>query len=420
MEETGLSLGYLNRPDLTKDKFIKNPFGEGMIYKTGDLTAFLPDGNINYLGRIDNQIKLRGFRIELSEIDHKILTFAGIKESITIINSNNICSYIVTKKDISLDNLKKYLSKILPTFMVPNFIVKLDSLPLTVNGKVDKRSLPLPSSMSTNREIIPARNGMDKIIVDVLKEILHLENISIKDSFFEIGGDSLIAISLSTHLSDKLNVAVSVKDIFDNPIIENLSDVISNSTSKTEKQAICKTDKKDYYALSSAQKRIYYACSLAKESSTFYNIPMGILLDKIPDIDKLKKAFSMLVNKHESLRTYFEVVNGDIVQKILDNFDFNLNVAKGSYNNLNLYFNDFIKPFDLKSAPLFRAKLINFENNKSLLLLDMHHIISDGASLQIFMKDLCDLYNENTLDNINFTYKDFAVWENENLKNRFI
>jgi len=247
LEVTGVSLGYLNKKELTADKFIKNPFGKGNIYKTGDLVTFLPDGAINYIGRVDNQIKLRGFRIELSEIDSKILEFDGVKQSATIINSGAICSYIVANKDILVEELKRYLSKVLPTFMVPISIMILDAFPINVNGKLDKKKLPDPSLGLEKRDIIPARNDIDRIIIDELKQILKLNDISIKDSFFGIGGDSLNAITLCTKLSDKLGLQISVKEIFDNPIIENLSDnIISNNITKKDK-TISRAKEDKYY-----------------------------------------------------------------------------------------------------------------------------------------------------------------------------
>ncbi len=305
----GVSLGYLNRDDLTKDKFIDNPFGEGKIYKTGDLTVLLPDGSINYIGRIDNQVKLRGFRIELSEIDCKILTFTGIKESITVIHDRNICSYIVTSEEISIDNLRKYLSDNLPAFMVPSFITVLDSLPLNINGKVDRKKLPPPSFGQEKREVVLPRNEIDKIIIDELKDILHLENISIDDSFFGIGGDSLTAITLSVHLSDKFNFSVSVKDIFDNPTIQNLSDFIANNDNSQGQTTISKAEEKDAFPLSFAQKRIYYANLMAGDKSILYNVSGGFLFENKLEAEKVQNALNKLLELHSSFRTIFTLEN---------------------------------------------------------------------------------------------------------------
>lgn len=409
--EIGVALGYLNREDLTKEKFIPNPFGSGTVYKTGDLVVQLPDGCINYIGRIDNQIKLRGLRIELGEIDAKILEFSGIKESVTIINSSNICSYIVTENSVSLDDLKKHLRDVLPEFMVPSFITKLDAIPLNISGKVDKKSLPIPS-INSDREIISARNDLDKIIIDELKQILKIDNISIKDSFFGIGGDSLNAITLSTHLSNKLNVCITVKDIFDNPIIEHLSDFVSNNNIMQTKQTIIKTDKRDFYPLSSAQKRIYYASTVAGNQNIVYNVSGGILFNNILDENKVQLVLDKLVELHPSFRTSFSYQNGELVQSIINNVQIKLEFEHSISDAQNLV-DEFPKPFDLAKAPLIRAKLIILNNSSSLLMLDSHHIVIDGSSLAIVFRDFCKLYNDENIKKNELSYVDYAVWEKD-------
>ncbi len=408
----GLSLGYLNRPDLTEEKFIKNPFGDGKVYKTGDLTVFLPDGSINYIGRIDNQIKLRGFRIELSEIDSKILTFHGVKESVTIIHNRNICSYIVTESHLSLDDLRKYLGTVLPSFMVPNFITVLDSLPLNVNGKVDRKKLPLPTLDEETREIVPARNDLDKTIIEELKEILNIDNISIKDSFFGIGGDSLNAITLCTHLSNKLNIAISVKDIFENPVIENLSDLVANNKIMETLSEITKAPESTFYPLTCAQSRIYYANTVALNEKLLYNVSGGLLFDTILDRKKVQSALDRLVALHSSFRTIFKYENGELVQSILDNVSIDLEVEKSSKDVQSLV-DKFPKPFDLAKAPLLHAKLYILDNSKSLLLLDSHHIIVDGTSLSIIFDDFCKLYSGEKIDDHDLRYVDYSVWEKD-------
>lgn len=408
----GLSLGYLNRPDLTADKFINNPFGNGLVYKTGDLTSWLPDGSINYIGRIDNQIKLRGFRIELSEIDSKILEFTGVKESVTIMQNTTLCSYIVTESIFDLNALKQYLREILPAFMVPSFITKLDSLPVNVNGKVDKKALPRHLLDTEVRKIIPPRNELDKTIINELKTILQIDNISIKDSFFSIGGDSLNAITLSTHLSNTLNVLVTVKDIFDNPIIENLSDKINNCNSNYTANIISKAEISTSYVLSYAQKRIYYASIASGKDSITYNVCGGFLFDTTLDTNKVQSALNELVRIHPSFRTIFTYDSGELVQSVLDNVSITLETEHTSANPQELVDN-FPKPFDLSKAPLLRAKLCILDNSKSLLMLDSHHIILDGTSFTVVFRDFCKAYNGEDLSSPELDYTDYAVWEKE-------
>ena len=411
----GVARGYINNPDLTAQKFIDNPFGDGKVYQTGDLVKWLPDGNIVFLSRIDKQIKLRGYRIELEEIDTNILKHVGIKQSISILadvnNQKAICSYIVSDEKIDVDSVKLSLAKLLPDYMIPKYIIQINSIPLTISGKLDRKSLPLPSF--EGEKIILARNEIDSSITKKVEEMLSLKQISINSSFFDMGGDSLSAISLSTYLSTKYNLQISVKDIFDHPVIKDLSDYISSKlTTETLNSCITKTENKEFYPTSSAQKRIYYVSNIDK-SSLMYNIAGGLYFDVMPDCKKLENCIRLLINRHDALRTYFVLENKEIVQKILDSVDFTLPISKQGNKTVDQLFKEFVQPFDLSKAPLFKAELITLNDNRFLLLIDMHHIISDGASLSIFMKELCSLYNEKELPEKHIDYKDFAVWENE-------
>lgn len=414
----GVAKGYLNNEDLTKEKFIKNPFGNDIIYKTGDLVKWLPDGNIEFIGRIDNQVKIRGFRIELSEIDTNILTYPNIKQSISIVqninNNKTICSYIVANNNINIHELKAYLSKTLANYMIPTYITILDKLPLNINGKIDRKLLPLPEITVNDENVVKPRNDIDKIIISCLKETLGISSVSILDSFFDIGGDSLSAITLGSKLTNALKHNITVQDIFNNPIIKDLSDYISNLSNSNVK-VITKYDKLDAYPLSSVQNGIYYASNL-DNNSTLYNTYGGIIVDKELNIEKLENCFNILINRHEALRTHFELKDNSIVQIIDDKIDFNLSVKETDNDNINKIYKDFVKPFDLSKAPLFRAEVVYLKNNKMLLLLDMHHIISDGVSLKILMQELCDLYNGKELSDKTIDYTDFCLWEHDQFK----
>ena len=413
----GVARGYINNPELTNQKFIQNPFGEGTIYKTGDSVKWLPDGNLVFMSRLDKQIKLRGFRIELEDIDTNILKYNGIKQSISILSEINnrkcICSYIISDEQVDIKALNNFLAENLPNYMIPKYIMQIKSLPLTISGKLDRKGLPLPT-FNTEEEFVPARNLIDTTIINKITDLLGMNHISIDDSFFDLGGDSLSAISLSTYLSTKYNVKLSVKDIFDNPTVRTLSDCIASKVSQTEEHTLIpKAKTSDFYPASEAQKRIYYVASV-DNTSLLYNIAGGLIFSKVPNAQKLEACINTLIERHESLRTYFSVVNGEIVQKIDANINFTLTVETANNSSIEDLFTEFVMPFNLNKAPLFRAKLVLLEQNKSLLLLDMHHIISDGASLSIFVEELCNLYNENSLPEKCIDYKDFAVWETSN------
>ena len=350
----GVSLGYLHRDDLTKKNFIKNPFADGRMYKTGDLARFLDDGKIEFLGRIDNQIKIRGFRVELSEINDKIMQYSGIKQAYTIFKktdiTSTICSYITVSNKVDIKDLYMFLKSSLPNYMIPAHITILDKFPLNINGKVDKKALPEPTTNHLNK-IVPPRNDIDKIIIEELKNILNCTDISIEDSFFDLGGDSLVAINLSIALSNKLKTNVSVKTILNTPIIANLSDTISNEKHvENNINHIKHVEKQDYYPTSSAQKRIYYACEMAGNLSTSYNVPGGIVFDKCPDLKKLENAFNKLIEKHSALRTYFGIENGELVQKIVDKLHISIDLEKSENTTCDKLFNEFVKSIMLSTS----------------------------------------------------------------------
>lgn len=416
----GVAKGYLNNECLTQEKFAHSPFNDDFIYKTGDLVKWNTDGTLDFLGRMDNQIKIRGFRIELNEINLKILENTYIKNSITIVKTINnekvICTYFSSTQKVDIGILKSSLRKSLPAYEIPTYFIELDTLPITANGKIDIKKLPEPQNLNIRVEITLPRNDADSKLVEILKLLLNTSSISIDDNFFDLGGDSLSAINLCAQIQNEFNVQLFVKDILEHPTIKDISDIISSNLKSSEKYIIKSVNKSDFYAVSSAQKRMFFASNMAGEASTLYNVPGGVILDGTIDVEKLEKCLNTLINRHEALRTCF-ILNGDeVVQKIIDKIDFKLELQNDSkFEDLDTIFNDFVKPFDLSIAPLFRAKFISFTNGKSALLIDMHHIISDGSSLNIFINELCKLYNDESLEPLDITYKDFATFENNRL-----
>lgn len=374
--------GYLNNLTLTEKHFISKLFDNNNCYNTGDLAYWNPNGTLSFVGRNDSQIKIKGRRIELDEINNVIKKLPNVISCITIVKKINeidfICSFIVSEININENQIKNDLRKFLPDYMVPSYIVFLDSMPTNQNGKIDKNKLLLPIK-NANTEIISPRNHIDTSLIEIIKNLLNLQVISIDNSIFDIGGDSLTAINLSTSIYKIFNVEIFVKDIFENPIIMDLSDLISKLNNSKKLMPIKKADKKDFYPTSSAQKRIYYSSLLDGSNSLLYNIAGGIILDKMPNIKKLSKCFSVLVNRHESLRTSFDTIDNEIVQKINGNINFKLEIDNNEIkeNQMEKIFYSFVKPFDFKKAPLFNAKIITLENKKALLLVNMHHIISD-------------------------------------------
>lgn len=406
--------GYLNREDLTSEKYIISPFNSNeRLYRTGDIVKFLPNGNLVFVGRNDKQVKLRGHRIEIGGIESTILDYPGMtKCKILLKNENTIMvAYFTANNKIDINSLKDFLSKKIPLYSIPNFFVQLDAFPLTSNGKIDKEKLE-KIEVKVSSTYVEPNTTLEKELVSLWESLLTTSPIGIEDNFFYIGGDSLACIKLITEIYDKFNIKLAVKDIFDYPTIKKLALHMGKLKIKNNISTISPKAKAKSYPLSSAQKRIYFVAN-QNPNSLLYNIAGGVSFNIVPDINKLEKCFQSLIQKHSSLRTYFTVENGDVVQKIEENIDFHLEVENQKLEDTNKLFEDFIKPFEMTKAPLFRAKLVIFNHTHCILLLDMHHIISDGASLGIFVKELCDNYNEKTVQAPKIDYKDFALWEKE-------
>ena len=413
-----LSLGYHDKK-LNQNKFINSPFHDTeFLYKTNDIAILHKENILEYIGRNDSQIKLNGFRIEIGEIIKNTLKFDNIKDCfIDVYDFNDIktlCGFYVSDINIDTDNLKSFLHNYIPDYMIPKLWTKLDFIPLTINGKVNKSQLPIPTIITDNNTI-SIRNDMDASILKYINELLNSNITNLNCNLFDIGFDSLLAIKLALKLSQDYNFNLSAKDIFEHPYVQDLSDYISTLSKNGCTNTILKVKKELYYPLSNAQKRIYYASNL-DTNSTLYNIAGGIIVNNLLDIQKVQNCFNILINRHEALRTHFEIKDNDIVQVVEDKINFNLEIDTKNTNNLNDIYTNFVKPFDLSKAPLFRTKLVTLEDNRMLLLLDMHHIISDGTSLAILLQELCDLYNGSTLPEKQIDYTDFTLWEKEQFK----
>lgn len=416
-----VSKGYLNNPEKTEQYFSSHLLGLNKpAYRTGDMGYWNKDGIITFLGRDDGQIKFRGHRIELGEISNTIKNIDGIENAFTIVKPvngiNSICSYIVSKNK-NESYIKEYLRSKLPYYMLPSYIVFVDQLPVTLNGKVNKKALPeimVKASLVNEHPFTKTQ----KRLCEIWENILNMDEIGIDSDFFEIGADSLCSIRLATDIYNTFNIKITVKDIFELKTIRNIAEFIDKKADIQPAEVINKAPNADSYPLSSAQKRIFLSSSMSEESTILYNTPGAVLFNSQPDKNKLASCFEKLVERHEAFRTYFVSENGNFVQKIVPHIHFEIEIEKNKEENLNLIYHDFVKPFDLSCPPLLRCKLVEFDNGKSALLLDMHHIISDGASLEIIVKELCALYNDKTLPQLDYTYKDFAVWEQEQIANR--
>ncbi|MCK4260160.1 MAG: amino acid adenylation domain-containing protein, partial [Halanaerobiales bacterium] len=411
-----LARGYLNRPALTKEKFTINPYTGEKMYRTGDLVRWLNDGNLEFIGRKDNQIKIRGFRIEPGEIENLLRSYPGIIENIVLdrVDTNGdkyLCCYLTAEDKKIVSSLREYLAKELPDYMIPSYFFQLEQLPFTPNGKIDRKSLPQPDGSVTTEYIVPT-NQIEERLVTIWSEVLNTTKVGIYDNFFELGGHSLKGASIASKINQKFNIEISLKDIFVSPTVKELAEVVSLAEEKRF-SSIEKVEDREYYPLSSAQNRFFILNQLESDT-TSYNMPNLLLIDGEINLESLEKAFKELVERHEALRTSFELVNGEPMQKINKDLDFNVEYMEGSKRETEKIISEFIKPFELQKAPLFRVKVLKIAD-QYLLMYDMHHIIADGISMNILINEWSLLYRGKELPDLRIHFKDFAVWQ----KNRF-
>jgi amino acid adenylation domain-containing protein len=414
---TGVARGYLNRPGLTKEKFIENPFGPGeRLYKTGDLARVRFGRNIEFLGRIDLQVKIRGYRIELGEIENQILNVGGIKEVVVVVKEDEtddrfLCAYIVSDVKVNILALKESLGKELPDYMIPTYFVQVDNIPLTENGKIDKRALP-DVDMEPGEDFVAPGDEVESALAAIWSGVLAFDydKIGINDNFFLLGGHSLRATILVSMIHKTLDVKIPFSVIFETPTIKGLADYIK-SVKKDKYAAVEPVAKKDYYALSHGQKRVYVLQQM-EEGNISYNGPEMVILEGNLEKEKLEDVFRKLIRRHESLRTSIELIDDEPFQKIHEEVDFVLEYFEASREKARKLVKSFVKPFDLGKAPLLRVRLIKVVETKHILMVDMHHIISDGTSQEIFINDFLNLYSGKELPPLRIQYKDYSEWQN--------
>ena len=421
---SGVSRGYLNNSKLTHSRFLENPYKTGeILYRTGDLGRWLPDGSIRYVGRMDHQVQVRGFRIEMGEIESQLLRHEHIKEAVVTDREKGgdkyLCAYIVphTSSPPTAAELRRCLSNTLPEYMIPSFFVVTDKIPLTANGKVDRKSLPEPEVGSTDGEYTSPRDAVEDQLAEIWSEVLGIRRdapngsreIGIDDNFFELGGHSLKAVSLVSKIHKEFNSKISIGELFSAPTIRELAGHIRDA--KEDKFIVIDpVEKKEYYPLSPAQNRLYILHRM-DEITTGYNVPLILTVEGTLDKERLEGVFYRLIQRHESLRTSFEIIDGEPIQKIYDydDIEFAIEVSAAASHNWNNP--DFVRPFDLSRAPLLRVGWRKIEEKKHILMVDMHHIITDGTSQNILMEEFKSLSTGKELPPLRLRYKDYSQWQ---------
>lgn len=406
----GVSNGYLNNPDLTAERFVPNPFGEGRMYRTGDLARWNEDGAIEFLGRADEQVKLNGFRIELGEIEHALRNITELKDVVVTVaedtdQEKSICAYCVSDKKVDFAHIKEILSETLPSYMIPAYFVRIDRITLNRNGKVDRKSLPLPEWNRSNIFIAP-RTEEERMICDAFSKILKVQEVSVLDSFFELGGNSIKIIRFINMIENRTSVRFMVKDVYLRKTPERLAaDLEVKNLKKTANIPIA--EKKSFYLMSSAQKRMYLVYNFAPDS-TVYNIPYCCWLYGSLDEGRMKEALQSVIDRHEILRTGFIMINDKPVQKIFGHVKADIVKYEEDGKSERAWMEEFIRPFDLSIPPLIRMGIVSGKE-ACFIMVDVHHIVCDGMSLYILLAELSAHYNGTPLSDIR-QYKDYSEW----------
>lgn len=417
----GVARGYLNRPELNEDKFREIDFNsKERMYKTGDLARWLPNGEIEFLGRMDDQIKLRGYRIELDEIRHQLLLHEQVKDAAVVLREMDdekyLCAYVVMEKEELEIDFHDFLARSLPEYMIPSYFIQLDHMPLTPSGKTNYKALPGLESVRNNKnQYVAPSTEIERKLALIWQEILKIERVGVQDHFFKLGGHSLKAVSLLSYVHKEFNVQLSLKDIFNAPTIRQLAERIERHA-PSKKLAIQPAEEMDAYPVSFAQRRVVILQQLEGINNS-YNIPTAMLMEGKLDREKLEKAIQKLVERHETLRTSFAIVDGEPVQIVHQDVPLEVEYRFSDEERLNETIENFIRPFDLTQSPLFRVAVITLTQEKHVLLFDMHHAISDGKSIALMSREFVHLYNEIDLPPLPIQYKDFVMWQRERFQN---
>jgi amino acid adenylation domain-containing protein len=434
----GLARGYLQRPELTAEKFVPNPFSAtpgARMYRTGDLVRYRTDAQIEYLGRIDHQVKVRGFRIELGEIEAALQALAS--EVVVLaredsVGDKRLVAYLVAHEGQALPDeaqLRSMLSQTLPEYMVPSWFIVLDQMPLTPNGKINRSALPAPDMTRSEAGYVAPRTPAEEIMAGIWAEVLRLDKVGIHDDFFALGGHSLLATQLMSRIQRALRVELPLRALFEAPSIATLMRRMAEADAGPVAPALVPISRTAPLALSFAQQRLWFLDQLDRHS-TLYNIAVAVRLTGHLDVSALTRALNEILCRHEALRTCFVDREGTPVQVVMPCTELPLAFSDLSDLPANergaeakrLLLEEAKTRFDLETDLLIRGALLQLDEQEHILLLTMHHIVSDGWSLGVVVREMAALYRAfldgqpSPLLDLPIQYADFAHWQRDWLR----
>ena len=407
----GVCRGYLNRDELTRRKFVANPYKpEEMIYRSGDLGKLLPSGEMVYMGRSDDQVQIRGFRVEPGEVQSQLLTHPLITRAEVIAKTMHhgaveLVAYVVASGNIDVTELRTHVANVLPHYMVPSAFVFIDEMPLTSNGKVDRRALPEPDQLrpELGAAFVAPRTATEESLASMWAEVLGLARVGVQDSFFELGGHSLLATQVIARVRQVFGVEIGLRRLFEEPTVRGLSRSVEEGLRAGAGMTVpmlqhAGDDERKQWSggllpVSFAQQRLWFLDQL-EPGSAFYNIPMAVRLKGSLQLEALERALSEIVRRHEVLRTRFVNVSGEPRQEVLPPVPIKLSVTELDDEGLlrSLVTAESSEPFDLANDLMLRAKLLRLGAEDHVVLLTMHHIASDGWSMGVLIKEVAALY----------------------------
>ncbi|WP_416769356.1 amino acid adenylation domain-containing protein [Pseudomonas sp. RHF3.3-3] len=430
----GVARGYLNRPELTAERFLHDPFSDdprARMYRTGDLARWQLDGTLEYLGRNDDQVKIRGMRIELGEIESRLNQLPGIQEAVVLAREDQpgqarLVAYFTEQAQVDAlqtAELRAWLQAHLPDYMVPAAYVKLAALPLTANGKLDRRALPRPELDDLfTREYEAPEGELEITLAQIWSEVLQVERVGRRDHFFELGGHSLLAMRMVAQVRQRLGVELALAQLFANAELAAVAETLGQAARSTLPDILA-VARDQALPLSFAQQRLWFLAQMGAASSA-YNIPVGLGLHGPLDSQALQRALARIVERHETLRSRF-VLHGDEprveIAPVGQGLRFaieDLRATPDAQTCVQARLREEAgEPFDLQQGPLIRGRLLCLADRHHVLLLTLHHIVSDGWSMGVLTRELMALYEAfrharpDPLPPLAVQYGDFAVWQ---------
>ncbi|SFL87825.1 amino acid adenylation domain-containing protein, partial [Rugamonas rubra] len=436
----GVASGYLNQPELTRERFVADPFcgaPGARMYRTGDIGRWLADGTVEFIGRNDRQVKIRGFRVEPGEIEARLERLPGVGKSAVLAREDRpgekrLVAYLAAapgQAAPAVRELRQALSQVLPDYMVPAAYVTVDALPLTPNGKLDRQALPAPAADAYTQHAYQAPQGpVEQALAQIWAELLRAERVGRQDHFFELGGHSLLAVQMTARLRQRLGVEVALQEVFARPVLRDFAAVVAQ-TAASAMPPLLRGPRPATIPLSFAQQRLWFIAQMGRQASAAYHIPGGLRLRGRLDEAALAAALARIVQRHEVLRTRIELVDGEPSQRILaqaapplQRHDIGASsdpaAALAHWRELEAR-----APFDLAAGPLLRARLLRLAAQEHVLLLTMHHIVSDGWSMGVLADELARLYRAYALEGVPYgddplaplvvQYADYTLWQRQ-------